>query len=117
MQAAKKGRGRFPVAPKEQRTVDGITFDSKREAVRYAELKLRERIGEITDLERQPEYVVQINGQALCTYRADFRYFERGEQIIEDVKSADGRGTAKDTAYRLRKRAAELCFGIKVREV
>ncbi|MDD3747626.1 MAG: DUF1064 domain-containing protein, partial [Anaerostipes sp.] len=34
--------------------IDGITFDSKREAKRYQELKLLEQAGEISYLELQP---------------------------------------------------------------
>ncbi len=107
-------RGRFPIAPAMERTVDGIVFDSKREAQRYAELKIAERAGIITHLELQPEYIVRINGEVLCKAHFDFRYFRDGDRIVEDVKSS---GTAKDTAYRLRRRAVELQYHIKVVEV
>ena len=106
---------RFPVSPKPQRTVDGIVFDSKREAVRYGELKLLVRAGEIGALEIQPSYKVAIGGQHFCTYTADFRYVtNRGELVIEETKST---GTQKDAAYRLRKKAAELAYGFKVTEI
>lgn len=74
---------------------DGHTFDSKREMLRYQELKLLERAGELTDLELQ--YPVKIviggipvqfdNGRTMV-YRADFRYYDtRAKRIIyEDVK-------------------------------
>lgn len=104
---------RFPVVPVERRTVDGIVFASGREAKRYAELKLLERAGEISRLELQPAFPVLIKGQTFCTYTADFSYFERGYWIVEDVKSS---GTAKDAAYRLRKKAAVLFHSITVRE-
>ena len=107
-------RGRYPVAPKDQRTVDGITFDSKREAARYAVLKQQERAGLISHLELQPVFKVTINGHHFCRYSADFAYFRDGERVIEDCKSS---GTAKDAAYRLRKRAAEMQYFIKVQEV
>jgi hypothetical protein len=109
-------KGRFAVAAKEDRTVDGETFDSKREAARYSQLKLMQRAGMIDGLELQPFWVVEINGQRLCKFTADFSYFckERGRLVIEDVKST---GTQKDAAYRLRKKAAQLYFGIKVDEV
>jgi hypothetical protein len=109
-----KKRGRFPVAPKAERTINGIVFASKREARRYAVLKQQEKAGIITHLELQPAFKVTINGHLYCTYKADFAYFRDGERIIEDCKSS---GTAKDAAYRLRKRAAELQFFIQVREV
>ena len=114
LRSAKKGKGRYPVAPKEQRTVDGKVFASKREAARYAELRLLEQQKLISHLECQPTFKVTINGHPLCRYTADFQYFRDGELTVEDVKSS---GTRKDPYYRLRKRAAELWFFIKVREV
>jgi hypothetical protein len=109
-------RSRFQVAPKIERTVDGITFASKKEAARYGLLKLREKIGEIVDLKLQPKFPVDIGGERLCVYTADFSYYDRrlGRVVIEDSKST---GTAKDAAYRLRKKAAELAHGITVDEV
>jgi hypothetical protein len=101
--------------PAKRTTVDGITFDSKREAKRYGELRLLERAGEIVLLNVQPAFPVEINGKPLCTYTADFAYFDvrKQERVIEDVKSS---GTRKDTAYRLRKKAAELFYGFTVTE-
>ena len=107
-------RGRYPVAPKDQRTVDGRVFDSKREAARYAVLKQQERAGLISHLELQPVFKVTINGHHFCRYSADFAYFRNGERVIEDCKSS---GTAKDAAYRLHKRAAEMFYSIKIVEV
>lgn len=68
--------------------VDGITFDSKKEAKRYGELKLLEKAGEITDLELQPEYPLNVNGKTVAKYRGDFRYFDRRNGVVvhEDVK-------------------------------
>ena len=74
--------------------VDGILFDSKREAVRYGELKLLERIGEIIDLELQPEFILREgfrkNGKwyRKIVYRADFKYkvAATGEIVVEDSK-------------------------------
>lgn len=104
---------RFKVSPKIERTVDGIVFDSKREAARYSQLKLSEKAGFIKNLELQPEYPVEINGKHYCTYTPDFRYVEAqtGKLIIEEVKST---GTMKDPAYRLRKKAAELFHNIEI---
>jgi len=109
-------RPRFKVVPKDQRTLDGVVFASKREMMRYAELKNLQRSGVIADLELQPAYPVEIAGKHYCTYTADFRYRETGTGalVIEDIKSS---GTTRDTAYRLRVKAAQLFHGIKVREV
>ena len=75
-------------------TVDGITFDSEKEAKRYIELKRMEADGIISDLKLQPEYnllpkQVDENGRCLersLSYRADFSYIRDGKEIVEDVK-------------------------------
>ena len=74
--------------------IDGITFDSKREAERYCELKLMQKAGLINQLELQPKFVLQEgfkkNGKAIrpITYKADFMYWDNKlkQTIIEDVK-------------------------------
>jgi hypothetical protein len=74
--------------------VDGIEFDSGREAKRYAELKIRQCLGEITELKLQPEFVLQEGFRKNGTwyreivYRADFKYKEvaTGEVVVEDSK-------------------------------
>ena len=109
-----KNKNRFSVAPIADRTMDGVVFASKKELKRYAELRLLQRAGEVQDLELQPEFRVSINGQHYCTYTADFAYTEKGERVVEELKST---GTAKDAAYRLRKKAAELFYGIKIRVI
>ena len=103
---------RFKVSPKEDRTVDGLVFDSKRESQRFVLLRNLARAKLITDLSTQVEFPVKINSKHYCTYTADFAYKdENGNQVYEDVKST---GTAKDAAYRLRKKAAELFYGVKI---
>lgn len=74
-------------------TIDGHTFDSKREAEYYQELKMRKRAGEIKDFELQPEFTLQEafkkNGRRYraIKYRADFKViFPDGRIEIVDVK-------------------------------
>ena len=69
--------------------IDGIRFDSKREAARYGELRLLERLGEITDLRCQPRYELAVLGMRLGEYRADFAYTRHGQVQCEDVKGFD----------------------------
>jgi hypothetical protein len=109
-------------------TIDGIRFDSQKEARRYQELKLLERAGEIRNLERQPEFdlnVVQRSddynySKKVGVWRGDFRYEERRytaakrerwDVIVEDVKGF------KTPVYRLKKRMVEAQYGIQIREV
>jgi len=95
--------------------LDGIKFASKREASRYAELKLLQRIGEIVELECQPRYPLTLNGVKLATYVADFRYKRvvSGEIVVEDVKS---KPTITDV-YRLKKKLMLALHGIELNEV
>lgn len=72
--------------------VDGVRFDSKKEAEFYAELKLREKAGEISHLRLQPRYLLQEafkhEGKQYreMEYVADFEYIENGETVVVDVK-------------------------------
>ena len=73
-------------------TVDGIRFDSKKESMRYCDLKFLEKLGEIQNLELQPSFEicpsVVWNGKTLRkrVYRADFKYKKNDKWIVEDVK-------------------------------
>lgn len=105
--------------------VDGIWFDSIKEANRYQELKVQARTGAIDDLELQPAFPLHvmelfrslppIQITTVGTFTADFRYLDIGtaEIVVEDVKS----DYTKTEAYRLRKRLAEVIHGIHVREL
>lgn len=106
-------RSRFPAEPQ---VIDGIAFPSKKEATRFALLRLRERAGEINNLTCHPKFKVEIRGRHLCTYTADFQYDDLidGHPVIEEIKSS---GTRKDPYYRLRRKAAELYHDIAVTEV
>lgn len=66
--------------------VDGVTFHSKKEAMRYSELKLLERAKDIRDLTLQPRYKLVVNCQLICTYVGDFYYRRGSAEIVEDVK-------------------------------
>ena len=74
-------------------TVDGIQYDSAREARRGAELRLMERAGIISDLCAQVKYTLipaqKRDGRVVereVSYIADFVYTENGETVVEDVK-------------------------------
>lgn len=84
-------------------TVEGITFDSAKEANRYRELKMLEISGLISDLKIQQrfEIVPKAGGNKRARfYIADFTYLEGGKKIIEDVKSPITRSNA---VYTLKK--------------
>lgn len=76
----------------EKTVVDDNTFDSKREAKRYKELKLLLKAGKIAFLARQVEFQLNVGGTHSMVYKADFVYTDSltGQQvcevIVEDVK-------------------------------
>lgn len=92
--------------------VDNITFDSKKEANRYCELKLLERARVISNLQLQVPYILipkSKYGRAI-KYVADFVYEENNKIVIEDVKGV------KTPVYRLKKRLMAERFGIVIKE-
>ena len=86
-------------------TVNGILFDSKKEAGRYVELLLLKGQGIIINLETEPSFDLIVNDKKIATYKADFKYFdvERNKFVIEDVKSP----ITKTPVYRLKKKILE----------
>lgn len=115
-------------------TVDGMTFDSKREYKRYCELKLLEKGGYISDLEFQRKFVlipeqreepteVYTKGknkgefkrgrliEKECSYIADFVYKENGETVVEDTKGF----RTKD--YIIKRKLMLHIHGIRIKEI
>jgi hypothetical protein len=84
--------------------IDGLTFDSRSEANRYAQLKLMERGKAIRDLQVHPAFPLRVNGTLIGTYKPDFVYTEGKRTIVEDVK-----GIVTEAAS-LRMRVFMACF-------
>lgn len=103
-------------------TIDGITFDSKREAGRYQELKALASKNLIEDFRHQVPFELapgvkfsdESRKKPALRYVADFAYRLDGELIVEDVKSAI---TAKAAAYRIKRHLMLAVHGIEVKEV
>ncbi len=102
-------------------TYNGITFDSIKEKDRYIELRLLERAGAISDLQRQVKYMLipaqrGENGKVIekaIFYIADFVYSQNGQIIVEDTKSPITR--TKD--YILKRKMMLYFHGIQIKEV
>ena len=91
---------------------DGYTFDSKKEARRYQELKALEAAGIISELRLQVPFeicprIAGVKGSRVRKYVADFTYKEGGRAIIEDVKSAI---TRKNPVYTLKKQLTQWLY-------
>ena len=103
--------------------VDGVAFDSKKEAKRYRELKLMEDAGMISRLERQVKFDLLPNqkdpdGKVIerkVQYVADFVYMKNGKVVVEDVK-----GYRDGGAYRvfvIKRKLMLYRFGLRVIEI
>lgn len=96
--------------------VDGITFDSKREADRYLALKSMEEDGIIEDLRRQVRYELipafDVDGKHYrpVYYVADFVYVEDGKEVVEDVKGM------RTDVYRLKSKLFARRYGKVIKE-
>lgn len=125
---------RFSKYKNKKVTIDGETFDSKREAQRWCELIMLQRAGEVTFLQRQVKYVLippqhetyeryGKKGQRLkdgqrtlekeCTYIADFQYHDAktGNLVVEDTKGV----RTKD--YIIKRKLMLWVHGIRISEV
>lgn len=114
--------------------VDGIAFDSIREARRYKQLKLLLLAGEIIGLQMQVPFElvpaqfeetgeVYSKGprkgqpkQGKCieksvVYVADFVYFENGKRVVEDTKGV------RTPEYIIKRKLMLHKYGIRIREV
>ena len=102
-------------------TVDGITFDSVKEARRYQELLLLQRAKEINFLRRQVSFTLipsqrDQNGKVVereCKYIADFVYMEKGktELTVEDTKGV------KTKDYIIKRKLMLKEYGIRIKEI
>lgn len=110
--------------------VDGIEFDSKKEARRWQELKIMESAGLISDMQRQVKFILipaqrekdtigkrggVIKGKLIereVAYIADFVYQnEYGERIVEDTKGM------KTKEYIIKRKMMLWFYGIRITEV
>lgn len=110
-------------------TIDGETFDSKKEAKRYYELKLLQRAGEIRHLRRQEKFllipsqfeeVIDAKGKPKqkcvereCVYIADFVYQDArtGELVVEDTKGV------RTKEYIIKRKLMLHTHNIKIKEI
>ncbi|MCL2234319.1 MAG: DUF1064 domain-containing protein [Firmicutes bacterium] len=95
---------------------EGVKFDSKKELSRYLELKLLERGGLITNLELQKrfELIPKTQYGRARYYKCDFCYIdEKGELVVEDVKSE----ITKTDLYKLKYRLMQEVHNITIKEI
>ena len=100
-------------------TVDGITYDSRKEAIRAQELRFMLRAGIISNLREQVPYELipaQKNEygkvvERAVIYKADFVYDEKGKTVVEDTKGV------RTKEYIIKRKLMLYEYGIRIREV
>lgn len=96
--------------------VDGIQFDSAKEAKRYTKLRDMEEAGEIQGLRLQVPFEIlpsfECDGVKYrgMKYIADFVYFRDGKQVVEDTKGW------KTAEYRMKKKLMAYMNHINIEE-
>lgn len=100
---------------------EGITFDSLKEYRRFCELRLLEKAGQITNLQRQVKFELiptqrDASGKLLekaCSYVADFVYYDPAlfADVVEDTKGF------RTTEYIIKRKLMLYRHGIKIKEV
>ena len=101
--------------------VDGIKFRSKSEATRYQELKLLERAGAISGLKLQVRYPLNVGGNHITTYVADFTYTEyvhslqRPQTIYSRFVVEDRKGY-RTPDYIIKAKLMKALYGYEIRE-
>lgn len=96
--------------------VDGIEFDSAREAKRFTELRALEDAGKIQGLRLQVPFELMPGFECdgvryrAMKYVADFVYCRDGKQVVEDCKGF------KTQEYRLKKKLMAYINHINIEE-
>lgn len=97
--------------------IDGIKFDSKKEAGEYLWLKMLEKKGDISNLELQPKFELQPKYKVgkrtrrAITYTPDFSYYDKDGQFhVVDVKGY------KTDVYKIKKKLFEYKFKVELEE-
>lgn len=107
----RKAKKRSPKYRNKKDVVDGIRFDSKKEANRYKDLKLLEKAGKIKNLQVHVAFPLTAYGEYICGYVADFVYQEEnGQEVVEDTKGV------RTKEYRIKAKLFYACYGKKILE-
>ena len=101
-QASDKGADKGRVRGTKRTVVEGIKFDSKREAKRFSELRQLQRAGIIRDLKLQVPFPLHGKDGPILTptgrqmrYKADFQYFD---VRLNCMVTEDAKGWATDVS-------------------
>ena len=95
--------------------LDGITFDSKKEANYYGILKLKVKAKLIDSFAMQVRYDIVVNNHYIGFYKADFVTYKNAEVLdVIDVKSEM---TKKLPVYRIKKKLIKAIYNFDIIEI
>ncbi len=108
--------------------MDGIKFDSEREAARFGELKVLRAMGKIRNLRLQANFTLvegytTIEGERIkpMVYRADFTYERATEPdcngVVHWLREVEDAKGVKTKDYLLKKKLMQDKYHITIREV
>ena len=89
-------------------------FDSKWEAERYGQLVMLQRANQIRDLVTQVKFDIKINNEKICTYIADFTYYEKNKDGVEEFIVEDAKGL-ETAVFRLKKKLMKAVNNIEIK--
>ena len=92
-------------------TIDGVRYDSKREATYILNLRLREKEGEVYGIELQKRYaLIGPDGLLITTYVADATFWDQKEKRfrIIDVKGVE------TAVFKIKKKLMKSLLGLDV---
>jgi hypothetical protein len=92
-----------------------LKFDSRAELNRFGELTLMVRAGLIRNLETQVRFPIRVNSMLICTYVADFCYYENDELVVEDVKANTQDKYALTDVFKIKRKLLGAVHGIKIK--
>jgi hypothetical protein len=92
--------------------IDGITFDSKKEAKYYGLYKLLVATRELKKFDVHVRYPLEVNGVLVCVYVADFvLHYPNGKITVVDIK---GDATVGLSVFRIKKQLMKACHGLNI---
>ena len=94
--------------------LEGVNYDSGKEAGRGQELGLAMKAGEIICIAYHPRFLISPENSKPIYYEPDFVYLDSQLKVhVEDVKSEP----TKTRTYKIKKKLFEGKFGIPIEEV
>lgn len=88
----------------------GVKYHSRLEARYAALLDIREKAKEVENIKRQEKFPLEVNGEKIGTYIADFSFFDKAQKVNRVV---DIKGVETDL-FKIKKKLVKAIYGIDI---